>query len=57
MHGVHIVNYTKDLTVQNLHSFIMKGAEEYRENVIIDHHFGMQVGKPQFNAQIFNSLT
>ena len=37
MCGVH--NYTKDLTVQNLHSFVMKGAAESRENVIIDHQF------------------
>ena len=35
MCGVH--NYTKDLTVQNLTSFVMKGAAESRENVI-DHH-------------------
>ena len=37
MCGVH--NYTKDLTVQNLHSFVMKGAAESREYVIIDHQF------------------
>ena len=30
MCGVH--NYTKNLTVQNLHSFVMKGAAESREN-------------------------
>ena len=36
MHGIH--NYTKDMTVQNLHSFVMKGATESRENVILDHH-------------------
>ena len=35
MCGVH--NYTKDLTVQNLHSFIMKGTAESRENVILDY--------------------
>ena len=36
MCGVH--NYTmKDLIVQNLHSFVMKGAAESRENIIIDH--------------------
>ena len=40
MCGVH--NYTKDLTVQNLTSFVMKGAAESRENVIIDHQFGTQ---------------
>ena len=45
MYGIH--NYTKDLTVQNLHSFIMRGlgAAQSRENVIIDHQFGAQVGK------------
>ena len=42
--GVH--NYTKDLTVQNLHSFAMKGADGSKENVIIDHQFGTQLGKP-----------
>ena len=34
MCGVH--NYTKDLTVQNLNSFVMKGATESKENVIIN---------------------
>ena len=43
MCGVH--NYTKDLTVQNLLSFNMKGAAESREYVIIDHQFGAQFGK------------
>ena len=43
MCGIH--NYTKDLTVQNLHSFTMKGAAESRENVIIDHQFLAQVDK------------
>ena len=48
--GVH--NYTKDLTVQNLHSFVMKGAAESRENVIIDYHF---VGEPKCTViQFFN---
>ena len=42
MCGVH--NYTKDSTVQNLHLFVMKGAAESRENVIIDHQF---FGKPK----------
>ena len=51
--GVH--NYTKELTVQNLHSFIMKGAAESRENVIIDHQFNSQVGKPNCTViQFFN---
>ena len=58
MCGVH--NYTKDLTVQNLHSFVMKGAAESRENVIIDHHF---VGEPKctvirfFNVSFVNITT
>ena len=53
MCGVH--NYTKDLTVQNLHSFIMKGAAESKENVIIDHQFGTQLGKPNCTIiQFFN---
>ena len=53
MCGVH--NYTKDLTVQNLHSFIMKGAAESKENVIIDHQFGAQLGKPNCTIiQFFN---
>ena len=58
MCGVH--NYTKDLTVQNLHSFVMKGAAESRENVIIDHQF---VGKPKctviqfFNVSFMNIIT
>ena len=42
MCGVH--NYTKELVIQSLHSFIMKGAAESRENVIIDHQF---VDKPK----------
>ena len=53
MCGVH--NYTKDLTVQNLHSFVMKGAAESKENVIIDHQFGAQLGKPNCTIiQFFN---
>ena len=35
MCGVH--NYTKNLTIQNLYSFVMKKVAESRENVIIDH--------------------
>ena len=46
MCGVH--NYTKDLFVYDLHSFVMKGAAESRENVIIDHQFAiMEGGKPK----------
>ena len=61
MCGVH--NYTKDLTVQNLHSFVMKGAAESKENVIIDHQFGAQLGKPNctiirfFNISFVNITT
>ena len=53
MCGVH--NYTKDLSVQNLHSFVMKGAAESRENVIVDHQFVAQLGKPSYTIiQFFN---
>ena len=61
MCGVHI--YTKDLTVQNLHSFVMKGAAESRENVVIDHYLGMQGSKPNcafiqfFNISFVNIRT
>ena len=51
MCGVH--NYTKDLIVHNLHSFVMKGAAESRENVIIDHQFVMQAGKPNCTRILF----
>ena len=64
--GIH--NCTKDLTVQNLHSFIMQGAAESRENVIIDMHhqgthpiaFEMYLNKPNctsidfFNVSLVN---
>ena len=43
MCGVH--NYAKNLTVQNLHSFVMEGDAESRENVVIDHQFSMEDGK------------
>ena len=58
MCGVH--NYTKNLFVQNLNSFVMKGTAESRENVIIDHQF---VGKPKctiiwfFNVSFVNITT
>ena len=53
MCGVH--NYTKDLTVQNLHAFVMKGASESKENVIINLQFGAQHGKPNCTIiQFFN---
>ena len=51
--GVH--NYTKDLTVQNLNSFVMKGATESKEDVIINHQFGTKLGKPNCTViQYFN---
>ena len=55
MCGIH--NYTKDLTVQNLHSFVMKGAAESRENVIVDHmhQFDAKSGNPNCTIiQFFN---
>ena len=61
MCGVHY--YTKDLTVQNLHSFVMKGAAESRENVIIDHQFDMEDDKTWctviqfFNVNFMNITT
>ena len=61
MCGVH--NYTKGLVVQNLHLFVMKGAAESRENVIIDHQFSMEVGEPKctvirfFNVGFMNITT
>ena len=53
MCGVH--NHTKDLTVRNHHSFVMKGATESRENVIINHQIVSQFGKPNCTIiQFFN---
>ena len=55
MCGIH--NYTNDLTVQNLHSFVMKGATESRENVIVDHmhQFDAKSGNPNCTIiQFFN---
>ena len=53
MCGVH--NYTKDLTIQNLHSFVMKAATEFREKVIIDCQFGAKSGIPYCTViQFFN---
>ena len=43
MCGVH--NYTKSFTVQNLHSFVMKGTAKSREIAIIDYQFTTQFGK------------
>ena len=55
MCGIH--NYTKDLTIQNLHSFIMRGAAESRENVIIDHQFLVQVDKHDCTIVQFLSVS
>ena len=61
MCGVH--NYTKDLAVQNFYLFVMKGAAESRENVIIDHQFSMEGSKPKctliqfFNVSFVNITT
>ena len=61
MCGVH--NYTKNLFVQNLHSFVMKGTAESRENAIIDHQFNLVVGEPKctliqfFNVSFVNITT
>ena len=60
MCGVH--NYTMDLFIQNLHSFIIEGATESRENVIIDHLIQF-VDKPKctviwfFNVSFVNITT
>ena len=53
MCGIH--NYTKDLVVQNLYSFIMKGTAETREYVITDHQLVIRVSKPKCTLiQFFN---
>ena len=59
MCGVH--NYTKNLTLHSLHSFIMKGATEFTENAIINlflsvkNQFGAQFSKPSCTViQFFN---
>ena len=53
MCGVH--NCTKDLTIQNLHSFVMKGAMKSRENVILDYQHSAQNGEPNCTLfQFFN---
>ena len=55
MRGIH--NYTKDMTVQNLHSFVMKGATKSRENVILDHHHNFDNGTNLFSSSISPLLT
>ena len=46
--GVH--NLTKNVNIQNLHSFVMKGGTETKENVIID-MLHQETVKPQFDTQ------
>ena len=53
MCGVH--NFTKNLIVQNLHSFIMKGETRTKENVIIDMRYLVDV-KLQLNYSLSNKL-
>ena len=61
MCGIH--NYTKNLFVQNFHSFVMKGTAESKENSIIDHQFNLVVGEPKctliqfFNVSFVNITT
>ena len=53
MCGVH--NNTKDLSVQHLHSFVMKGAPDSSERPFIDHLSISQFGNPFCTAiHIFN---
>ena len=53
MCGVH--NNTKDLSVQHLHSLVMKGAPDSSERPLIDHLSVLQFGKPSCTAiHIFN---
>ena len=51
--GIH--RYTKNLTVQNLHSFVMKGATESRENVIVDNR--CQATTMSFSNASFVNIT
>ena len=47
----------KGLNCTLLHSFVMKGAIESRENVVVDHHFAEQKGEPNCTLiQFFNIL-
>lgn len=55
MCGIH--NYAKDLTVQNLHSFIMKGAAESREKVIIVNQLCAKLGRPNCTIIQFLNVT
>ena len=59
--GAH--NYTKDLTIQNLHSFIMKGATDSKGTTVINMLSVTQHGKPKctsihyFNVSSVNITT
>ena len=55
MCGVH--SFTKDLIVQNLNSFVMKGVTESKENVIVNSQFGTQLGKPNCTIIQFFNIT
>lgn len=55
MCGVH--NHTKRLTVQNVNTFVMKGAEKSNDNVIINHKINAKLGITKQNCaaiQFFN---
>ena len=53
--GVH--NYTKNLTIHNLRSFVLKGAPEFTDNVIIDMFLKNQFGKPRCTAIHFFNVS
>ena len=55
MCGVH--NNTKDLTVQHLHSFVMKEAPDSSEGAVIDHLSVSQIGKPYCAAIYFLNVS
>ena len=53
MCGVHI--HTNRLMVQNVNTFVMKGAEKSNKNVIINHKINAKHGKQSYTAiQFFN---
>ena len=55
MCGIH--NYSKDLTAQNLNSFIIQGAAESRENIIIiNHQFSSRNGTSKSSCTIIQFL-
>ena len=55
MCGVH--NNTKDLTVQHLHSFVMKEAPDSSEGAVVDHLSDSQIGKPYCAAIHFLNVS